>query len=111
MPVIGNSDDTNAGMLVYYLQRPGFTNETLYGFPAGFRMLAGDTNKRNFTGGLDAKAVTFNCIGSNQSETNAIPNYNCKDGLRAQIFFPSCWNGRDLDSVDHRCVCLHHSQK
>ncbi|KAF9737167.1 WSC domain-containing protein [Paraphaeosphaeria minitans] len=102
VPVVGNSDDSNAGMLVYYFQRPGFPNETLIGFPAGFRMLAGDTNKRNFTGGLDAKAVSYNCLGSNMAETNALPNYNCKDGLRVQIFFPSCWDGKNLDSADHR---------
>lgn len=23
-------------------------------------------------------------------------------GLRVQVFFPSCWNGRDLDSADHK---------
>ncbi|PSN59421.1 WSC-domain-containing protein, partial [Corynespora cassiicola Philippines] len=74
----------------------------LYGFPEGFRMLAGDPAKRSFTGGLDAKAINFNCLGANKPETNDIPNYNCPGGLRAQVFFPSCWNGKDLDSEDHR---------
>lgn len=23
-------------------------------------------------------------------------------GLRLQVFFPSCWNGKDLDSADHK---------
>lgn len=23
-------------------------------------------------------------------------------GLRLQVFFPSCWNGKDLDSPDHK---------
>jgi hypothetical protein len=82
-------------------QRPG-DGEKLKAFPEGFRMLAGDPFKRNFTGGLDAKAVTFACIGANKAETNGLPNYKCPGGLRAQVFFPSCWNGKDLDTPDHK---------
>ncbi|KAF1970841.1 WSC-domain-containing protein [Bimuria novae-zelandiae CBS 107.79] len=104
VPVVGNGDDSDAGMAVYYLQRPGPGEkvENLLAFPSGFRMLTGNMWKRNFTGGLDAKAVSFNCVGVNQPETNAMPNYSCPHGLRAQIFFPICWNGQDLDSPDHR---------
>ena len=65
-------------------------------------MLAGDPFKRNFTSGLDAQAVSFACLGTNKPETNGFPNYNCPGGLRAQIFFPACWNGKDLDSADHK---------
>lgn len=65
-------------------------------------MLAGDPSKRNFTGGLDAKAISFACLGANKDETNNMPNYNCPGGLRAQVFFPACWNGKDLDSPDHK---------
>ena len=35
----------------------------------------------------------------------ATPNlpygYACADGLRSQVFFPSCWNGADVDSKTH----------
>ncbi|KAF2740116.1 WSC-domain-containing protein [Polyplosphaeria fusca] len=105
VPVAGDGSDLNGGMIVYYLQRPGKQGEKLKTFPEGFRMLAGDTFKRNFTGDLAAKAVTFNCLQNGSPplpETNALPNYNCPGGLRAQLFFPSCWNGRDLDTPDHR---------
>src|SRR5690606_36000554 len=27
---------------------------------------------------------------------------DCPYGLRAQVFFPSCWDGRNLDSPDHK---------
>ncbi|KAF2795994.1 WSC-domain-containing protein [Melanomma pulvis-pyrius CBS 109.77] len=101
VPVAGDGQDTNGGMTVYYLQR-GEKGEQLKAFPEGFRMLAGDPFKRNFTGGSDAKAVNFACLGANQPETNNIPNYKCPGGLRAQVFFPSCWNGKDLDSDDHK---------
>ncbi|KAF2470030.1 WSC-domain-containing protein [Lindgomyces ingoldianus] len=102
VPVVGDGGDTNGGMTVYYLQRTGSSGEKLNAFPEGFRMLAGDPYKRNFTGGLDAKAVSFACLGANKAETNEIPNYNCPGGLRAQVFFPACWNGKDLDTADHK---------
>lgn len=27
---------------------------------------------------------------------------NCPDGLRLELMFPSCWNGKDVDSPDHQ---------
>lgn len=101
VPVMGDPLDINGGMTVYYLQRPG-PGENLTAFPPGFRMLAGDTAKR--TGGFDlaTQGISYACLGANQPETNLIPNYNCPGGMRAQVFFPACWNGKDLDSPDHR---------
>lgn len=29
-------------------------------------------------------------------------DHQCPDGLRAQAFFPSCWDGQNLDSEDHK---------
>jgi hypothetical protein len=100
VPVAGDPSDRGGGMTVYYLQRP--SNDTLKAFPAGFRMLAGDSSKR--TGGTDlaTQAVSFACLGSNQPETNSIPTYQCPYGLRAQVFFPACWDGKNLDSANHK---------
>lgn len=103
VPIVGDPGDVNGGMTVYYLQRRrSDASEQLHAFPEGFRMIADDATKRNFTGDLVAKAVTFSCLGANQPETNGLPNYNCPGGLRAQVFFPSCWNGKDSDSPDHQ---------
>ena len=27
---------------------------------------------------------------------------NCADGMRLELMFPSCWNGKDVDSPDHK---------
>lgn len=98
-----NAQDLNGGMTVYYQQRgPAYAAGTLLAFPEGFRMLAGDNSKRNFTGGFDAQAVSYACLGGSTPETNGLPDYNCPSGLRAQIYFPSCWDGVNLDSTDHK---------
>ncbi|GAD91825.1 hypothetical protein PVAR5_0406 [Paecilomyces variotii No. 5] len=114
------------GMLVYYL----LYGQNIKAFPNGFRMIAGDSTKRNFTGPipdlpksqwgsadehqneLAEKAIGFNCLNY---ATNPEPSLyrhefpkkdfidaNCPDGIRAELMFPSCWNGKDVDSENHK---------
>lgn len=114
------------GMLAYYL----LYGDNIKAFPAGFQMLAGDARLRNFSGpvpdkekslwgpedktqfALGQKALGFNCL--NYAKTPEASMYrhflpskeymdaNCANGIRAEIFFPSCWNGKDKDSKDHK---------
>ncbi|KAF2432321.1 WSC-domain-containing protein [Tothia fuscella] len=104
VPTVGdNAADLNGGMTVYYQQRgPAAASKTLKAFPRDFRMLAGDPFKRNFTGDFPAQAINFACLGAGKPETNSLPDYNCPGGLRAQIYFPSCWDGKNYDSDNHR---------
>ncbi|EXJ54754.1 murein transglycosylase [Cladophialophora yegresii CBS 114405] len=97
------SVDQVGGMTVYYLQRAG-EGEKLKAFPPGFRMVAGNPFKRTAGNDFASQAISYNCLDYNgpaKPETPNFPNYNCPNGLRAQVFFPSCWNGKDLDSPDH----------
>jgi hypothetical protein len=92
------------GMTVYYLQR-GKNGEKLKSFPPGFRMVAGDPFLRSEGTGHEREAISYACLDYNgpaKPETPGFPNYNCPNGLRAQVFFPSCWNGVDLDTKDHK---------
>ncbi|KAK6430435.1 hypothetical protein LTR95_013410 [Oleoguttula sp. CCFEE 5521] len=105
VPQAGEYNGNTGGMTVYYQQRPGPDNDALQAFPKDFRMLAGDPFQRNYTGlqAAPGNAVSFVCLdySGTSKQYNEIPNVNCPDGLRAQIYFPSCWNG-DLDSADHK---------
>ncbi|KAI5811394.1 WSC-domain-containing protein [Peziza echinospora] len=94
----------SGGALIYYLQRRGFDGEKLNAFPPGFRMLAGNPNVRSFKNTPEAKAVNFACLDyvNGGPETNGFPTKNCPNGLRTQVFFPSCWDGKNLDSPDHK---------
>ena len=65
-------------------------------------MVAGEPSLRSYNDTLEQNAISFACLGTNTAETNGFPNIKCPDGLRAQVFFPSCWNGVDLDSADHK---------
>lgn len=110
----------------YYL----LYGENVTAFPNNFRMLAGDPYQRNFTwpipdppksswsGAQDSqkalrqKAIGFNCLNYEAAAEASLyrhflPNKtyldeHCTDGLRLELMFPSCWNGKDVDSSDHK---------
>lgn len=100
----GDGTGIYGGMTVYYLQRGGPNNDKLQAFPEGFRMLAGNPFKRNHTDDFESEAVSFVCLdySGGSSTSDGLPTKNCPDGLRAQVFFPSCWDGVNLDSADHK---------
>ncbi|KAN0140552.1 protein of unknown function (DUF1996) domain containing protein [Lactarius tabidus] len=94
----------HGGVLAYYIQR-GDPGVELEAFPDGLHMFTGDPYVRNNTGSVESQAITWNCIDFNgpaEPQTPGFNNTNCPDGLRAQIFFQSCWDGKNLDSADHK---------
>lgn len=93
-------------------------------------MIAGDSNRKNFTlpipdpprsswgpddrtqDALAQKAIGFNCLNYTANpegalERHFLPNKSfidaeCKDGVRLELMFPSCWDGKRIDSADHK---------
>ncbi|KAK7966355.1 WSC domain-containing protein [Apiospora aurea] len=61
---------------------------------------------------LESRAVGFNCLDySKAPEASLFRHFmptkdyldnNCPDGIRLELAFPSCWNGKDVDSEDHK---------
>ena len=87
----------------YYKQ--GYTlapSSIIQPMPAGLRMIAGDpTNSKPGSPG-----VRFKCIGgpnsSNDHYGSEIPNCDVGALVIQEIFFPQCWDGKNLDSPDHK---------
>ncbi|GAB7345585.1 hypothetical protein MBLNU457_3887t1 [Dothideomycetes sp. NU457] len=98
VPQAGDGSGTQGGMTVYYLQRGGPNNDPLKAFPEGFKMLAGNPNLRTGSNSFQQQAVSFVCLNYSSTSPyfNELPDQVCPDGLRAQIFFPSCWDGVNL---------------
>lgn len=69
---------------------------TVQPFPAGFRLIVGDMR----TTSAAAFQGTWTCGGGT---FNDFPK-SCPSGssLIVRLKAPSCWNGRDLDSADHK---------
>ena len=118
--------DANLQVCSYYL----LYGENVKAFPKGFRMLAGDPLQRNFTVptpippksewsgdqstqfALMQKAIGFICLNYAKAPEPSMDRHylpdkafldaNCADGVRLEMMFPSCWNGKDLDTPDHK---------
>ena len=70
-------------------------------------MIAGSPFHRSYKDDIAASAKSFACLdydGPATAQTNAFPDRNCPNGLRAQIYFPSCWDGVNLESPDQSHV-------
>ncbi len=92
-------------------------------------MISGDTRQRNFTLptpvpeksiwkaedmtqlALAQKSLGFNCLHYQNGDEEALTRFflpaqsvidTCYSGLRLEVQFPSCWNGKDLDSHNHK---------
>ena len=103
----------NGGMTVYYLGR-GDNRANIKPFPPGFRMLSGNAAARsyNHTPVNSVKnarpygdRVSFNCLtDSPLPETPNLSMTNCPRGLRAQVQFQSCWDGKHKYLADNSHV-------
>jgi hypothetical protein len=97
----------NGGITVYYI--PFATNESaVTAFRPGFRMLAGDA-AANSPG--TARKVCHRCMPTTGDRSNLncgspdpeeFPKEFCVGGIRSVITFPTCWDGVNLDSPDHK---------
>jgi hypothetical protein len=84
---------------IYYRR---VTQRHVEAFPPGFRMVAGDAKATS----PQARRVTFwNCgvLGGARAATDVptCPNAR-RAGLRLHVTFPSCWDGKNLDSTNHQ---------
>ncbi|CAL1698952.1 unnamed protein product [Somion occarium] len=96
---------------IYYLVRGDQTGDKIKAFPKGLKMVAGDPTRKTYDASSHAdQAISYVCLDysgahNGDPEWNERPNFfqhNCPNGMRAQVFFPSCWDGKNLDSPDHK---------
>jgi hypothetical protein len=83
----------------------GVAAEAVQPFPAGLRMIAGDARSTTPPARYQER-YEFYCsdAGHNTSYGNgtAIPTCRAGDRLNVALTFPQCWDGRNLDSPDHK---------
>jgi hypothetical protein len=85
----------------FELYYKGNGSETMIGsirnYPNGLRMIAG----YDMAGSNTVARPTWNCVGSSTSSLT-VPSCPSGQQLRVTLRFPMCWNGKDLDSPNHR---------
>ena len=81
----------------YYVRR---TKEPVRAFPPGLVMIAGNQNAKR---PQSLSVVGWGCGGFGAPPKSAVvPNCPADRALHLRATFPGCWNGRDLDSADHK---------
>jgi hypothetical protein len=89
-----NLSGDNQYLSAYY-RRSG---DKVVPFPKGLRMVSGDPHATSPQSGLN---VAWRCKGAG-NEVDNIPNCDAGSTLQAEVSFPDCWDGKHLDSPDHR---------
>ncbi|GAB1312827.1 Nucleoside diphosphate-linked moiety X motif 17 [Madurella fahalii] len=99
---------TDGGVTVYYIP-PYDGKTTVTAFKPGFRMLVGDA-ALNTSRGMQ-RQLCHRCLGAGYdrggapctgSDTKELPAGFCEGGIRTTITFPTCWDGKNVDSPDHK---------
>ncbi|KAL2173004.1 uncharacterized protein P884DRAFT_288391 [Thermothelomyces heterothallicus CBS 202.75] len=70
----------------------------------GSRMLIGDASYRTKEQANRFRQITYACLqdlSTRFPETMDFPKEPCPAGIMANVRFPTCWDGKNLDSPDH----------
>lgn len=99
----GKAVDPVGGVIVYYgssLEDPSRVQP----FPEGFRMIAGNAKQQTDT--PDKQGNHFWCAGiggaTGRTADGVMPICAPTAQLTYQLVFPQCWDGKHLDSPDHK---------
>ncbi|KAI5453552.1 hypothetical protein NCC49_005378 [Naganishia albida] len=97
--------DKNGGLTVYWFGRLPSNVDHLSDLPAGFRMTAGNPFRTSGGDSLDAHITHLCPYVSGSPETPSFPDFKkypqC-DTIRMQVYFPSCWDCKNVDSASHQ---------
>jgi len=101
------------GITVYYIA-PYDGKTKVTAFKPGFRMLVGDAAAVEKPSPNKDPKVCHRCMpktgegtgvecgASSSSDTQTLPKNPCAGGIRSVITFPTCWDGKNTDSPDHK---------
>lgn len=87
----------------YYRAAPGIDPTTVQTMPTGLAMIAGDQAAVEPQPG---EATGWTC-GTSTVLSDEIPDCAPRAPLHLVLTFPDCWDGRHVDSVDHRSHVDH----
>lgn len=131
---------TNTCHSYYFTEQPMAYGQRvpLQAFPKDFRMIAGMSTKRAFFGptpdpdqslwtdtdktqqSMLEKSLGFNCMGNSKAPEPSLFRHEmptreviagCMEGIRAEIQFPSCWDGKNVDSDNHTTHVAYPNQR
>lgn len=111
--VVGTNEEAHE---VFYYSAGVDDLASIQPLPVGLKMIAGNPNS-NLDDIQNTSIVRWHCQSWESSESSnprwspTIPECKAPDRVRMDIFFPSCWDGKNLDSIDHQSHMTYHIKK
>ncbi|KAF2726732.1 hypothetical protein EJ04DRAFT_557822 [Polyplosphaeria fusca] len=107
MPNAALPNGINGGMTVYYTQKDfnNNGNQKITAFKPGFRMTVGSPTTSSLDQAKGHAGLRFVCLSDKNTRFPELPDFPtkpCKGGIMTVHHFPSCWDGKNLDSPDHQ---------
>jgi Domain of unknown function (DUF1996) len=101
VPALYNNGErvTPDRLIAYYRTTRIKDVDDIQPFPAGLRMIAGD-HMATAANPQSTALINWDC--GDGLDGTATPPARCGDLLRLRVEFPNCWDGRNLDSADHK---------
>lgn len=108
-PKVGEGDRSAAAAHeVFYYSAAVSNLNSIWAAPLGLRMVAGNAATTPDGVPQSTSVARWHCQSWGSSDaaggpwSATIPECRMPDMLRFDVFFPSCWNGVDLDSPNHK---------
>ncbi|RYO17372.1 hypothetical protein AA0121_g5910 [Alternaria tenuissima] len=110
VPIMQNSalpNGINGGITIYYTQQDFNSNgnQKITAFPKGFRMTVGSPTTNTVEDAKKHPGLRFVCLQDKNTrfpESPDFPPKACKGGIMTVHHFPSCWDGKNVDSPNHQ---------
>lgn len=85
---------------IYYKAGYAVSSKSIKPLPVGLRLIAGDASGNP---SKPSAAVGYSCMGASTTGwMKSIPDCKAPGLLTMEIIFPQCWDGKSLDSPDHK---------
>lgn len=94
----GNPVKPESGQFYYKTGYEGIAPSEVQPFPQGLRMIAGDAK----SAGPGQPRAYWACHENYIGHPSSIPTCPVGDRVVMMIQFPQCWDGKNLDSADHK---------
>lgn len=96
----GGGQPVTATAFTAYYVTSSKRGDRVHPYPLGLAMIAGDGKARGPR--TNRLVAQWDCLGARTPSTPSIGRCPKRSKLELSLRFPGCWNGRDIDSADHR---------
>lgn len=94
--------DGKLELAIYYKRAGGSDDAPVNPVPQGLRIIAGDMHATTPQPNIWYKCANTNDFGRQRSLGQSFPTCSADESLVAEVQFPDCWDGKNLDSSNHK---------